>query len=104
MTRRVAPPSDVTEWMQTITNPGRSVAAGVVLRCLDVEGFAIPRVIQVLQTPETDETPRVGLTGVSADGARQCRSRLRVDRVVPKHDAGTKAATGILFSMLTCER
>jgi hypothetical protein len=31
--RGVTPPSDVTSWMQIITNPGRSVAAGVVLRC-----------------------------------------------------------------------
>jgi hypothetical protein len=54
------------------------MAAEVVLRCLDVEGLSVPRVIQVLQTPETDETLQVGLTGVSVNGARQYRSRLRV--------------------------
>jgi hypothetical protein len=34
MGRRITPSSDVTDWMQIITNPGRSVAAGVVPRCL----------------------------------------------------------------------
>ena len=63
-----------------------------------------PRVIQVLQTPETDETLRVGLTGVSVDGARQYRPRLRVYRVVPKHNAGTKAATGLSISIVTYKR
>ena len=32
--RRITPPSDVTTETQIITNPGRGVAAGVVLRCL----------------------------------------------------------------------
>ena len=54
------------------------MAAEVVLRCLDVKSLSFSRVIQVLQTPETDETPQVGLTGVSVNGARQYRSRLRV--------------------------
>jgi hypothetical protein len=52
----------------------------------------------------TDETLRLGLTGVSVDGARQYRLRLRVDRVVPKHDAGTKAATGFFCFDLTYVR
>jgi hypothetical protein len=34
-------------------------------------------VIGMLQTPETDETLQVELTGVSVDGARQYRLRLR---------------------------
>ena len=58
----------------------------------------------MLQTPKTDETLQVGLTGVSVDGARQYRLRLRVYRVVPKHDAGTKAATGFFCFDLTYVR
>lgn len=67
MGRSVTTPSDVTKRMQISTNPGKSIAAGVVLRCLDAANAASN---QVLQTLCSGSGVQVELAGLFAEPSR----------------------------------